>query len=332
MYTLLVTPQDVAASRFAVSPLVETMQAQLVLDGKRAAGVHRAWRDRWREPYLRLRRALPGLRLMRLICGNRGAANVDFLAPPPTGIDVPFEAELAAMRAVPLEQAHDEIARVLASGPRAGEAERRLLLGPDIVELLAEAMEALWREIVSAEWPRFHAVLQRDIAHRAGRLAAYGWAAALDDLSPHVRWVPPSRIEVHVTPEGTLRLDGRGLLFLPTVFPGRMTAYLAEAWPYALVYPARGIAAAPPVSRDLAGLVGRSRARILAELDAPASTTQLAALLGQSVGTTGEHLAALRRAGLVAGARAGRQVLYSRTPLGDALLNPSALNPSARRP
>ena len=66
-------------------------------------------------------------------------------------------------------------------------------------------------------------------------------------------------------------------------------------------------------------LIGRSRARILAELAEPATTTQLAALLGQSVGTTGEHVAALRRTGLIAGTRTGRSVLYARTSLGDAL-------------
>ncbi|MFI7135772.1 ArsR/SmtB family transcription factor [Nonomuraea sp. NPDC050153] len=88
--------------------------------------------------------------------------------------------------------------------------------------------------------------------------------------------------------------------------------------------PAGDPAAGRRAARGPAGglrLIGRSRARILAELAEPATTTQLAALLGQSLGTTGEHVAALRRTGLIAGTRTGRSVLYARTPLGDALIN-----------
>lgn len=38
-----------------------------------------------------------------------------------------------------------------------------------------------------------------------------------------------------------------------------------------------------------------------------------------AVGAVGDHLPVLRRAGLVRSARAGRSVLYRRTPLGAAL-------------
>ncbi|MFG1704719.1 DUF5937 family protein [Nonomuraea sp. M3C6] len=315
-----VTPQDLVASRFAISPLIETMHAQWVLAGRAEAGVHGQWAGRWRGTYRELVREHPALRAAAAISGNLGDSNVDFVAPPPTAVDVPFEAELASMRATPLEQAHAEITRVLAGRPVPGWV-RDLLLGPQVVERLADAYEALWTEILSHEWPRFRAVLQRDVAQRAGRLAAYGWAAALEDLSPRVHWRRGGRIEIELLSAGGPRqLGGKGLLFLPSAFMRTIAVYLEDAWPYAMIYPARGIATAPPAAdADLSALIGRSRARILAELSEPATTTQLAALLGQSLGTTGGHLAALRRTGLITGTRTGRSVLYARTPLGDAL-------------
>ncbi|SDK17413.1 ArsR/SmtB family transcription factor [Nonomuraea jiangxiensis] len=321
--TIEVIPQDVMASRFAISPLIETMHAQWTLAGRHEAGANGPWVARWRETYFGLEREHPVLRAAAAISGNKGDANVNFVAPPPTAVDVPFEAELATMRATPLAQAHAEIDRALAGRPPVARWVRELLLGPRVVERFAQAYQALWTEILSRDWPRFRAVLQRDVAQRAGRLAAYGWQAALENLSPRVRWRHGGTIEIELmTVDRTHRLDGKGLLFLPSVFITTIAAYLDDAWPYAMIYPARGIAVAPPVpDADLAALIGRSRARILAELAEPATTTQLAALLGQGLGTTGGHLAALRRTGLIAGTRMGRSVLYARTPLGDALAN-----------
>ncbi|WP_246267752.1 ArsR/SmtB family transcription factor [Nonomuraea typhae] len=323
MYRVEVTPQDVVTSRFAISPLIETMHAQWLLDGRAPAGPHVHWVRRWREPYHGLVERHPALRAAAVISGNKGPDNVDFLAPPPAGVNVPFERELAAMRRTPAARAHAEIGRALANRPPVPEEIGRILYGPHVVTLLADVFEALWTEIVSRSWPRFQAILDRDVVQRAGQLATYGWAAALDDLSSQVRWHAEGWIEVRLsgTANGDHRLGGKGLLFLPSVFTNGVGLYLDEAWPYALTYPARGVLAGTGTSEDgLAGLIGRTRARILTELSAPATTTHLAALFGHSAGTTGEHLGALRRAGLVSGTRTGRKVLYTRTALGDALV------------
>jgi DNA-binding transcriptional ArsR family regulator len=111
---------------------------------------------------------------------------------------------------------------------------------------------------------------------------------------------------------------------------------LDPPWPPVLIYPARGVAAlwerpgrgaggtasAPGGQRPgtaLDRLLGPSRAAILVALEEPASTTQLVAVLGQSLGGIGDHLGVLREAGLVSRARSGRSVLYRRTPVGDAI-------------
>ncbi|WP_282205163.1 ArsR/SmtB family transcription factor [Kitasatospora fiedleri] len=54
-------------------------------------------------------------------------------------------------------------------------------------------------------------------------------------------------------------------------------------------------------------------------METPATTSELALLLDQSVGTVGGHLAILRDTGLVDRTRVGRRVLYHRTELGDRL-------------
>jgi DNA-binding transcriptional ArsR family regulator len=92
---------------------------------------------------------------------------------------------------------------------------------------------------------------------------------------------------------------------------------------YALVYPVSGALADTGSTRagvdGLARLIGSNRARVLRILDEPCSTTQLAALTGLPIGAVGNHLRVLLEAGAVLRRRAGREVMYWRTSLGDAL-------------
>ncbi|MER5813318.1 helix-turn-helix domain-containing protein [Streptomyces sp. NPDC002033] len=52
----------------------------------------------------------------------------------------------------------------------------------------------------------------------------------------------------------------------------------------------------------------------------PATTTRLAARTGLSPGAVSQHLGVLREAGLVTSHRYGREVHYTTSELGDALL------------
>jgi DNA-binding transcriptional ArsR family regulator len=56
------------------------------------------------------------------------------------------------------------------------------------------------------------------------------------------------------------------------------------------------------------------------ELARPATSTQLAQALDVSLGTVSTHLAVLRDADMVVGARVGRSVVYRLTDRGDRLV------------
>jgi DNA-binding transcriptional ArsR family regulator len=96
-------------------------------------------------------------------------------------------------------------------------------------------------------------------------------------------------------------------------------------------YPARGIATLwetrpptpdprPPTPDALVALLGRTRAELLAQLGAPATTGDLARGLGVTPGAVSRHLGVPRASGLVATHPDGRVVLHLRTDRAEALL------------
>lgn len=312
---------DIANSRFAVSPLCELDNLLRKLSGIAGARLPAEWSARLRPVYRRLRATTSLDAVLALQTRSYGAA---FIAPPPASLTQTIEADLAAVRATPLELARDEIAKCLRRAPVADERVLAILRDPAIVEVVAETLEHTWYELAAADWPAMRAVCERDVIHRAGLLSRAGWPAALAGLHRRLTWCD-GEITVAHRVDRTVDLGGRGLLLVPSVFVWpKVAVYTDPPWPHGLIYPARGTAAllepdhaTPPGA--LADLLGRSRARLLTTLASPASTTQLAASLRLAPGAVGDHLAVLRRAGLVSRARSGRSVLYHRTPLGDAL-------------
>jgi DNA-binding transcriptional ArsR family regulator len=327
VYEILIGAHDLAASRFAISPLHELHHALTHLAarrGDRCPPGMRAWLAQNRPDYQALRGQVA---LEAVLTLHRDRYGADFVSPPPTaGLATRIDDELAAVRATPPEVARTEIEHCLTKpGPPLSTQTRKVLRDPAIVARLAEALQAAWDTLLAQHWPQLRAILERDVLHRAHRLSSAGWGAALDDLHPRVRW-HDGRIQIRRWSSGRLHLHGQGLLLVPSAFGWPDIALYDEApWHPALIYPARGIAALwdpetpPPPAEALARLIGPSRARLLHALDQPASTTQLTATLKLSLGAVGDHLAALRNAGLVTRARTGRSVLYQRTPIGEAL-------------
>jgi DNA-binding transcriptional ArsR family regulator len=324
MYRIEVGPGDLAASRFGIAPLHETITALGLVAGRAPAGPVGPWVQRARPRYAAIA-ADPAVRALAFLRRRHGYM-ADFVQPPPARPNLTVAEQLAVARATPDAQAREEIARNLDGLPAPEEAVRAVLHGPDVVRRLSDALEAAWAALVEPDWPVLRSILEQDIVHRAGRLAAYGWAEALDGLSRQVRW-RGGTIEVGIPDEGAYRLDGAGLMFVPTVF-SELGVALERNWPYTLMYRARGVAALwegrePREDDALARLLGRTRADLLRALAEPATTTWLSARLRVSLGGVGDHLAVLRASGLVTRERSGRSVLYRRTAVGDVLVGAS---------
>ncbi|MCP3805061.1 winged helix-turn-helix domain-containing protein [Allokutzneria sp. A3M-2-11 16] len=316
--------EDIAASRFAVAPLFELDGLLRKLSGRSRGPLPSGWSDRLRPKFRQLREDTELDAVLALLAPRSGAT---FTAPPPRGLAQTVEDDLATMRATPTCRARAEITECLRVHACGDARALSVLQGRDVVARLANALEIAWHELLAPDWPRLRALCERDVVHRAGLLARAGWAAAIDGLDPRTRW-RDGAIEVRFRSahKETVELDGAGLLLIPSVFvwPGA-AVHTDPPWPKSLIYAARGVNALwekeiPAEPDALADLLGKSRARLLVELESPASTTQLAATLALAPGAVGDHLSVLRRSGLVAGSRAGRSVLYHRTPLGDALI------------
>jgi DNA-binding transcriptional ArsR family regulator len=327
-----VSNEDLAMSRFAISPLRELTCALRRL-AETAPGLARRRNVAALEPWLARTRARyqtlcreADIEVIHALDGE--SWGVDFLSPVPVDVSGTIGDLLARVRSTPPDQAHREIADVLRRNREPSPRVSRILASDRIAEYAAGVLAVAWQVLLEPDWPTLRAILERDVVHRAGQLAAKGWAAALADLTPHLEWREGS-IECPRFPwdDQDAELGGRGLLFVPSVFIWPSVAFNFDPpWPPAIVYPARGVAAlrekpdAAAAAEPLDRLLGRSRAAILLTLEHPASTTQLAATLGQSLGGLGGHLSVLRDCGLVTKARSGRSVLYRRAPAGDALV------------
>ena len=332
--------EDLTMSRFALSPLWELTHAMRLLAGPSDTSVLRPWLVRARDRYLALTREADVSVIFALSPPGWGA---DFLTPVPAGVSTTIGDLLDQVRSTPAGQVQHEVALALAQQPPLDPRIEQILTSDRAAGYVADVLAAAWQALLEPEWPTLRAILERDVVYRAGQLTSRGWAAALGDLHPELAWDQGRIVLTRMRGYQDAALGGRGLLFVPSVFIWpKLALGLDPPWPPALIYPARGVAAlwerpgrvaagggaagggaagsGAAGSGALERLLGPSRAAILVTLEEPASTTQLVATLGQSLGGIGDHLSVLREAGLISRARSGRSVLYRRTPVGDALI------------
>lgn len=319
MLVIRFAQEDLAAVRFAISPLLELYRSVRALDDPGSRALHLPWIERTRALVADL--DLDVLRALQ-------PANVyspDFIHPPPHTPLAELEDELEQVAATPSDRVRDEVLRAYRRDPLP-EALRPFVEDPaSALVTLAELVRAYWQRALAPHWDRLRALLEGDVLYRARQMADGGARRLFADIHPELRFRDEALWIVKRFDE-TVALEGRGLLFVPSAFLWPTLAAITKPpWQPTLIYPARGVAAlwepqraSPPEA--LQALLGSRRAEILGALDAPRSTTELSRRLSLGAGSISQHLGVLARAGVVNRHRVGRVVLYARSPAGEALV------------
>ncbi|GHC46351.1 ArsR/SmtB family transcription factor [Streptomyces flavofungini] len=243
----------------------------------------------------------------------------DFLTPPAAAAGL--EHGLEALMCTPRTRLRAELA-VLGDRNPLPSWTRSLADGePAALRRLARALRTYHQGTLGPDWSRVTRRAHTDRALRLHALWHGGAEAMLRTYGPSMRWRSPV-LEVAYPVDRDLRLDGRGLLLVPSCFARSPVALADTALPPTLVYPVRPrpADAARPAYEGLAPLLGHTRAAVLQALGGDPTTTELARRAGVSLSSASEHAAVLREAGLVSSVRQSNAVHHVLTPLGSALL------------
>ncbi|RBY96010.1 transcriptional regulator [Blastococcus sp. TF02-8] len=313
MGELIVDADVMARARFGTSQLTETLAGLKMLLASQVLPWHRPWRDAHAAALAqRLADDPVGAALVRHAFGATWTA--DFLTVPPAAPNLELDEELLYLES--LEDARIRADLEFTSGPLPEE-----LSATGLAAVAAELLRWTWRHTIRDEWDRRLRVLRADVVSRTARLSSEGWSGALDGLAPGVRWLSNGRLQVNAHPYPPRDVRGSDLLFIAAHTQGSSVSWhLPDR--YALVYPVSGVLAGgpTPLPDALVRLLGASRARILARLGSPRSTSTLTAETGLPLGSVGGHLRVLLDAGLLERRRSGREVLYWRSPAGEAVV------------
>ena len=334
---------ELAATRFAASPLCETIRAVQLLAAPQPHPVNRPWLD-WARQQLD-QRPLRAPRLWPLVVN--GLPNYpEFLLPAPATQWPLFTDELARLAATAAEPVRASLCRVFGEGPWPDSA-RELFERPrkSLREITAELAECHER-LIAPHWERIRAVLDADIAYRTGVLASGGARHLFADMHPDLNWAAGSLTLSDTDADADhsaihVQKGPDGVVLIPCVFAWpEVSASRVTSTQTVLLYPARGAANVWSRLGDdgISGtpaehLLGAARARLLSTLRSPATTTTLARQLGVTPSAVSQHLAFLHRGQLVQRQRRGRAVLYQTSELGLALLgSPPEATPTLTAP
>ncbi len=307
----------------AISPLWEIVVSARVLKDPSPVALHLPWRNDARK---RLAHARIDTTLLFDLIPPVCSYIPDFISPSPDRPIPDLGAELQSVRNTPPDLVRGDIERL--THPRTAAVDALYRDPQRELAKLTAAMQSYWDVALAPYWDRILHLLDGEVLYRSRRLVEGGAQRLFADLNPNVHWDEDTLYVTHKTLSGEVQLDGRGLVLTPSVFAWPDIFSVVEGpWQPTLLYPARGLFTLWETPRrrktcdGLARVIGRSRASLLSELDAPKSTTQLAELTGLTAGGVSQHLSALQAAGFVDAHRDGRAVLYARTAIADALMD-----------
>ncbi|WP_169946308.1 helix-turn-helix domain-containing protein [Microbispora sp. H11081] len=322
MISFVLDVEDLADTRFALSPLTDTVLSLRVLRDPGLSAVHLPWR----RSVLGTLGTLDTDLLMSLVAERFTVP--DFLTPRPATFAPGFEEELAAVRRTPPDVVRRDLAATHAPAPVPEPLRDAAADGDAAVVRLRDAVCDLlgryWEIAVRPMWPQMRLVLEADMTYRARQLAVGGARLLFAGMHPNLRWDDGVLHVDKVISSFRVAASGRGLLLVPAVFAHKPAPPVVPEEPPTLVYPSRGVATLwtpAPVADEtaLVSLLGAPRARLLGLLGEPLPTVEIARRLRVTPSAVSQHLRVLHATGLVARARDGRQVLYRRSALGDRL-------------
>lgn len=318
MSEFLVDADTLVNARFGTSQLTETVSALKLLRVP-VEPWFRPWKDAHRAAFqTQLKRNPVWAAIVDSAFGTSWAA--DFFTVPPLEPDLALEDELGPLIALSDDRIRADLSVVRTPLPPI------LLDTSGLAAAAAGLLRWIWTRTIEPEWPRRVRVLQADIVSRTSRLSEQGWSGVLRGLGPDVRWLGDGRIQVNRWNYPVTDVRGHDLMFIAA-----HTQRVNVSWRlpdrFALAYPVTGIFATTATPDEpLVQLLGRNRARILAEAVSPVSTTLLVATTGLSLATVSDHLRVLTDAGLLERRRSGRSVLYWQSDTGRRVVRRPASN------
>jgi DNA-binding transcriptional ArsR family regulator len=332
MVKFVLSLTDVVRFSFTISPLGEAvgLARALANPAECAQGAHAAWLREQRAGLARLA-AHRDLRPLLALLSARPNYFPDFLTPTPDGVVGDIDDEFERVEATPVGQVQREIGRCLDGATSIDSCVERQLRSPEASVRLVDLLRSLWEAVIAPAWPQLRDLLERDILYRSRLLGRGGLASLFADLEPLLT-LRKHVLRVDLSSDGTVVLGGEGMRLMPSAFVWPRV-WMIEPKPATLIYPARGVASLfwdeGGTEAALAKLIGSTRAEILELVAEPTHTSALARRLTRSPGNIADHLKVLHGSGLLARARVGRNVMYSRTPLADALLAGARGTPSS---
>ncbi|GAB3270483.1 DUF5937 family protein [Sinomonas notoginsengisoli] len=324
---ITLTSEDLTKVHFETSPLWETVTSLRALQA--GTPLHRPWIAEARQRITASDDPLARehLRVLTTLVQPQGFI-ADSLTPTPSHADT-FAEALDAVAGVPAELWLRDLDCLEGRKPtgyvRATLDELRADVDAAVPRIIA-ALRWYWHTAVEPYWPKLRSVLLADIDSRLEELSRYGIQEVFKTLHPSVR-PTPTGLEITRGCEATdLPAPGSGLILVPNAFvwPSTLVLNIAPFVP-TITYAPRGVGRLWETTREtrespVSRLLGRTRAQILAQLDVPMTTTQLACALDLAAGTVNAHLKVLAESGLAEALRAGREVFYQRGRVGEELL------------